>query len=391
LFYSSSEKDIRKGNTSDIYFKRTAKILKSLGNNPEVVMEVFLKAFPKDYQWGVYSGISECISLLEGLKGLDIFSLPEGKVFDRGQPLMVLRGKYLDFSLYETSILGFLCHASGIATKAARIKRCAGKRSVYNFGARRAHPSITPMIERSAFIGGLDGVSTPAGARLIGMDPVGTMPHALILILGDTLQALKAFDKVIEKDVPRIALIDTLNDEKFEAIRIAEGFEKGLYGIRLDTPGSRRGNIREIIEEVRWELKIRGHQDIRIMLSGGLDEKDIFSLTDIVDAFGVGTSISNARVLDFSMDIVEIEGKKISKRGKSSGAKKVIRCKKCASESTILFRQDTGSVKCPDCGGDCEDLFIQMISGGRLIYKEPDPKKIRDRVKEELAIKDKNI
>lgn len=42
-----------------------------------------------------------------------------------------------------------------------------------------------------------------------------------------------------------------------------------LYGVRLDTPGSRKGNFAEIIREVRWELDVRGHKKVKIIASGG--------------------------------------------------------------------------------------------------------------------------
>ena len=38
-----------------------------------------------------------------------------------------------------------------------------------------------------------------------------------------------------------------------------------------------------------------------------------------VNGYGVGTRITNARVLDFAMDIVEIEGEPLAKRGKDVG------------------------------------------------------------------------
>jgi len=52
-------------------------------------------------------------------------------------------------------------------------------------------------------------------------------------------------------------------------------------------------------------------------------------LNPLVDAYGVGTSITNARVIDFAMDIIEIDGKPLAKRGKMSGSKSVLRCAKC--------------------------------------------------------------
>lgn len=391
MFFLSKEEDIKEGKTTDIYFQRTAEILEKSGRNPQVSMEIFLKKFPEDYGWGIFCGLSECLRLLDGIKGLEVYSLPEGKVFSEKQPLMLVKGRYLDFGRYETAILGFLCHASGIATKAARVRSAAGGRLVYNFGARRAHPGITPMIERSAYIGGLDGVSTFIGGEAIGIEPVGTMPHALILILGDTLKALNAFDDVIAKEVPRIALLDTYNDEKFEALNLAQNFKGRLYGLRFDTPGSRRGDLKAIIEEVQWELGTRGYKDIKFMVSGGLDEKDLKELNTVVDAFGVGTSISNAKVLDFSMDIVKIDGKSVSKRGKSSGEKKVIGCKSCGFEEVVLFDQDTGNQRCPACGGAFKELYINMISDGKPIYDFPDPKEIRKKVIEELEMKDLKI
>ena len=42
-----------------------------------------------------------------------------------------------------------------------------------------------------------------------------------------------------------------------------------------------------------------------------------------MDAFGVGGAIANAPVIDFGMDIVEIDGIPKAKRGKRSGVKQV--------------------------------------------------------------------
>jgi len=52
--------------------------------------------------------------------------------------------------------------------------------------------------------------------------------------------------------VRRVALIDTLQDEKFEAIRVAEALGDDLYACGFDTPSSRRGDLYRIVEEVRW-------------------------------------------------------------------------------------------------------------------------------------------
>jgi len=380
MFHIADGNDIKEGKLTDIYFERTERILKALDKNPVVKVEIFLKSLPEGYKWGVLSGVEEVVKLLSGVNKLSVRCMPEGTVFKEFQPVMVIEGKYLDFGIYETSILGFLCQASGVSTKSARCKIAAGNRQVYSFGARRVHPGIIPMVERSAFIGGADGVSTTLGAKLINQEPVGTIPHALILIIGDTVESTKAFNEVIEQAVKRISLIDTFNDEKFEAIRVAGSIGDKLYGIRLDTPASRRGNFKKILEEVRWELDIRGYNKIKLIVSGGLDEEDILELKNIADSFGVGTAISGARVLDFSMDIVEIEGRKIAKRGKMSGAKKVIRCESCFNDKVILESQKASDFQCEKCGGAYKDIFIEALREGEVLYSYPSASEIRDRV-----------
>ena len=192
--------------------------------------------------------------------------------------MLLIEGIYAEWAKYETALLGFLCQASGIATKAARCKRAAGPRQVISFGARRMHPALAPMIERNAFVGGCDGVAVTKSAELIDADPTGTIPHALVLLFGDTVEALRAFHEVVDAKVRRVALIDTLQDEKFEAIRVAEALGKDLYAVRLDTPSSRRGDFFQIIEEVRWELDLRGFDHVKILASGGIDEYEILKL-----------------------------------------------------------------------------------------------------------------
>jgi nicotinate phosphoribosyltransferase len=387
MFHIADSKDIKAGKCTDVYFTRTMEVLKAKKIDKRVKAEFIAKRFPEDYGWGVLAGIEEAVYLLKDLP-VTVRAMKEGTIFRTYEPVMEIEGMYTEFGLYETSILGLLCQASGVATKAARCKKAAGDRGVISFGARRIHPAIAPMVERNAFVGGCDGVAVVKDAELIHEEPSGTMPHALILMIGDTVEATRAFDEVISPEVKRVSLIDTFNDEKFEAVRVAEALGKKLYGIRLDTPSSRRGDFQKIIEEIRWELNLRGFGHVKIFVSGGLDEKRILSLNPVVDAYGVGTSITNARVIDFAMDIVEVEGKPLAKRGQMSGSKSVLRCSGCSQDLMVPFENRKGRSgqrlkRCP-CGGHVEELLLPLIQNKRVLQDLPTPQAIRKYVLEQL-------
>ncbi len=385
-FWIAREDEIKKGETTDIYFIRTVNILKNDNlDRTKVSMEITTGELPYGFSWGVLSGVYEVIKLLEGID-LDLYILDEGTLFkpytDNGlrTPIGFIVGEYGKFAIYETPLLGLLCQSSGVSTYAAHLRYNAWDKILLAFGARRMHPAVTPLTDYASYIGGFDGVSAILSANLMGLKPMGTMPHALIIIYGDQVKAWRAFDKYVEKDVPRIALIDTFYDEKVEAVKAAEALKDRLYGVRLDTPGSRRGDIKKIIDEVRWELDIRGYKDVKIFLSGGVDLDLIKTLADSpVDGFGVGSSVSNARIIDFALDIVEKEGTPIAKRGKFSGTKLLFRCPKCYRYIAVRWRVGSEEPKprCPRCNIYMENLMVKAIEGGEVKIEFKKPQEIR--------------
>ena len=253
-----------------------------------------------------------------------------------------------------------------------------------SFGARRMHPALAPVIDRCAYIGGCDGVSVVLSAELLGLEPAGTMPHALILMLGDVGEAIRRFDEIVDPKVARVALVDTFCDEKAESLRAADAIGKKLAAVRLDTPGSRRGDMAKILEEVRWELDLRGFEHVKIMVSGGLDEYEILKLNEFADGYGVGTSIANARTVDFALDIVEIEGKPVAKRGKKSGRKQVLRCNDCFATLVGPHSYPQSHLSCP-CGGARRDLLRPAIRDGSIVAEAKPELQVRQFVLDQLS------
>jgi len=379
-FHTASEVRILEGDVTDIYFNRTLEVLRSLDMHKQVRAEVQCGSFPKGYEWAVLAGIEEAVHLLRDLP-VTVTAMQEGQLFQPHEPVLTITGDYQDFCVFETALLGLLCQSSGIATKAARVKQAAAGRPVYSFGARRMHPAIAPMIERSAYIGGFDGVSVVESARQLGIEPAGTMPHALILMIGNAADAFRAFDDIIDPSVPRVALIDTFGDEKFEALDAARALGDKLHAVRLDTPSSRRGNFRRILEEVRWELDMHGFNHVEITATGGLDEYSIPELNEFVDSYGVGTCVGNAPVIDFGMDIVEIEGKPVSKRGKLSGGKQVMLCGTCGRRE-VISKRIANSYCCSST--TTKQLLQPLLEDGKVVRDMPEAREIRDYVLSQL-------
>ena len=314
--------EILSGDSADVYFARAERILEQEGMDPLVTMEVFTR------QEAVLCGIDEAKNLLgHVLATADpdetvLEALDDGDLVGPKEIVLRIRARYRRFGLYETAFLGMIAQSTGWATAARECVEAAAPDPVISFGARHVHPDITDVLDYAAIVGGCVGASTPAGARLAGLRPTGTMPHSLVLIFGDTVEAAMAFDRDLESDVPRIVLVDTFKDEAEEALRVAHALGDRLYGIRLDTPSERGRVTADLVHEVRARLDQEGYQHVRITVSGGLDPDRIRYFKEAgspVDSFAVGSYISGATPIDFTGDIKEIDGRPIAKRGRIPG------------------------------------------------------------------------
>jgi nicotinate phosphoribosyltransferase len=316
--------DVLAGDTADVYFERARHILAAEQLDPVVTMEIFAR------EEAVLCGAEEALAYLREILGngkhLDpapmVETLHDGDLIGPKEVVMRITARYSEFGLYETAILGILSQSTGWATAARRIVEAAAPIPVIGFGARHVHPSVADQMDYASVVGGCVGASTPAGARLAGLSPTGTMPHALIIIFGDTVRAAEAFDRHIDPDVPRIVLVDTFKDEAEESLRVADALGDRLWGVRLDTPSERGRVTADLVKEVRARLDLAGHERVKIVVSGGLDIDRIGYFKDSgapVDSFAVGSAISDASPIDFTGDLKEIDGRPVAKRGRIPG------------------------------------------------------------------------
>jgi nicotinate phosphoribosyltransferase len=273
----------------------------------------------------VLAGIREALELLRtAAPSADLFVevMDEGAWIEPKQVALRVTGRYLAFGIYETALLGILAQSTGWATAARACVEAASPIPVYSFGARHVHPRVAAILDYSAIVGGCASGSSSAGAHLAGRVPAGTMPHALVLIVGDTVAAAEVFDRAMPPDVPRTVLVDTFHDEAEESVRVAAALGSHLQSVRLDTPSERGGVTVELVRETRARLDLAGHAYVRIFVSGGLTPERLRQFRDSgvpIAGFGVGSVISAAAPIDFTADIKAIAGHPVAKRGRIPG------------------------------------------------------------------------
>jgi nicotinate phosphoribosyltransferase len=284
------------------------------------------------------------------------------------RPILRIRGRYQDFAVLETPILGCLSRASRIATNVYDVLEVARGKPVLYFPARFDLPATQALdgyaywlaVQRYNHDHGANArayVSTDAQAAWWGGKGGGTMPHALIAVyMGDTAAAVLAFAQTLPPDVPRIALVDFNNDcvgdslacaaRMWEAHRAAlkQGDDAAaarlrLDGVRLDTGGTMRDRAMEdgdppgvnpkLVRLVRaaldsawesWDVPPGMEETakafcraVRIVVTGGFNRERIaaFEADAVpVDVYGVGSSLlrnDSTTNTDFTMDVVRAQ------------------------------------------------------------------------------------
>ncbi|MBT3554333.1 MAG: nicotinate phosphoribosyltransferase [Chloroflexi bacterium] len=307
------------GYTADNELHRALSILRNEGINPEVVVEFTAE---RD---GIFCGITEVKTLLDRVlpeTGREVWAIDEGVTVGGGEVALRIRAPYASFGLFETAILGTLASCTGWATAASECVDAGDGIPVIAYGARHVHPEVVGVMDYSAVVGKCASSSSVVGQQLHGLTPSGTMPHSLVLLMGDTVRSILAFDKHMPPEVPRVALVDTFKDEAEEALDVAKALRERLRGIRLDTPKERGGVTPELVHEIRARLDQGGHSHVDIFVSGGITPERIREFVDAgapVSVFAVGYYIAAASPISFTADIKEIDSKAIAKRGRIPG------------------------------------------------------------------------
>ncbi|MCA9978273.1 MAG: nicotinate phosphoribosyltransferase, partial [Anaerolineales bacterium] len=271
----------------------------------------------------------------------------------RVQPVIKVHGRYRDFALLETPMLGILSRGSRIATNVYNVLRAARGKQVLFFPARfdlhevQAADGYAYDIAVARFNKDYEGrlqsfVSTDAQGDWWGGGGGGTIAHAAIAcFLSDTAAAMMAFAQYVPPEVLRIALVDFNNDSVTDSLRTmkamfeeyaarieagdeAEARRYVLHGVRLDTSGGLRDvnvpplgdpvldlgvtprlvfNVRQALDSAweGWDLPAHRQElaqtycrNVKIVATGGFNPEKITRFEKLgvpADIYGVGSSL----------------------------------------------------------------------------------------------------
>jgi nicotinate phosphoribosyltransferase len=207
-------------------------------------------------------------------------------------PLMRVRTDIVRAKLLETPWLGFINHMSMVASKAARVVDAARGKPLFEFGARRTHPSAAVDAAYAAYLAGASASSNLAAFARYGVPAVGTMDHFAVQAAerpGVPVETTeREFYALFARAFPSAAtlLVDTYDTERgLSAAVVATGGR--CTGVRIDSSITRENMIK-----ARAILDDAGGKDVKIYVSDGLDEYRVRELEPFVDGFGVGENIS---------------------------------------------------------------------------------------------------
>jgi nicotinate phosphoribosyltransferase len=384
-------KRMRRGWYSDAYFSNTVKILNELSKEnytfegesdikdidcskvKNADIEVEMQFFTRRKPFSLIAGVDEALAILKECTGyfdengsfvntydsLEVEAVHDGTfAFYDGEPLKVqpvlkVRGRYREFAMLETPILGVLTETTRIATNVYNTLVATKGKDILFFPARFAHYKIQALhgyayslavqaYNQKYSKNSKAFVSTDDQGGWWGGKGGGTIAHASIAcFLGDTAETMMQFARIMPIEVPRIALVDYHNDCVRDTMKVMkkmfdkylELYSKGdyaeaekykLYAVRPDTSGNMRDASVEPIGDNRLDLGVNPRlvwilrnsmneaykswnledkyielakkwcEDVKIVVTGGFNIEKIQQFERLgvpVDIYGIGSSL----------------------------------------------------------------------------------------------------
>jgi nicotinate phosphoribosyltransferase len=385
------------------------------GQHGTAVFEFFVRKLPERRGFLIAAGLEQALDFLEELHFCDtdlawlqstgrfsrqlidylarlrftgdVHAMPEGTVFFPNEPILRITAPLPEAQLAETRLINLLHYQSLIASKAARLVLAAPGKQLVDFGLRRAHGAEAGvMAARASYIAGFSGTATVLADKLFGIPCFGTMAHSYVQAQQGEAAAFESFARARPRGVT--LLIDTYDTEAAarKVVALAPGLKAdgiNIGAVRIDS-----GDLAALSKSVRRILDEGGLSEVKIFVSGGIDEDSITAMlrTDApIDGFGIGTSLttsSDVPALDCAYKLQEYAG---TPRRKRSAGKATFPGRK------QIWRRHDGEgrmvgdvVSLEDDRQPGEPLLRMIMREGRRLEQGPKLADIRARVAREL-------
>ncbi|MBI1742683.1 nicotinate phosphoribosyltransferase [Candidatus Acetothermia bacterium] len=308
----------------DLYELTMADSYWNHGLNGSATFSLFVRELPPNRSFLIYAGLESVLDYLENLrftpealeylKSLklfsekfldylknfrfagDIWAVPEGEIVFPPEPLLEVRAPRIEAQIIETFLLNQINFQTMVASKAARIVLAAQGRSVIDMSPRRDQGIDAALkAARSAYLAGCVGTSNVVAGQTYGIPVYGTMAHSYVMSFEDELSAFRTFASDFPNNtVLLIDTYDTLGGARNAVTVARECAARGqkVLGARIDS-----GDLFILSQHVRKILDENGFPEIKILLSGDLNEHKIEKLLEKgarVDSFGVGTELGTS-------------------------------------------------------------------------------------------------
>ncbi|MEC9340687.1 MAG: nicotinate phosphoribosyltransferase [Pseudomonadota bacterium] len=380
---------------TDLYELTMLQAYRREGMNQEAVFDLFVRTLPAQRNYLIAAGLDQALAYLENLRfdaaeieylrtqqafdddfltylrdfrfTGDVYAVAEGTPVFAQQPLLEVVAPIAEAQLVETCLMNTVHYQTGVASKGVRVVDAARGRPVVDFGARRAHGKDAALHSaRALYLAGYTATSNVAAGQQFGIPIAGTMAHSYVQAHDSELTAFRRFAELYPDTTLLVDTYDTLEGIE-QVIRLADELGDAFHvgAVRLDS-----GDLAELAGEARRRLDRAGLDNVKLFLSGGLDEYTIGKILAArapADGFGVGTGVSvmsDAPFLDAAYKLVGYGG---IDRGKLSPGKITY------PGAKQLFRQFRGGVMVQDILARREEthpgipLLHQVMAGGKRL------------------------
>jgi nicotinate phosphoribosyltransferase len=335
---------------------------------------------------------SDFLDYLRGLRFTgEVRAVPEGTVVFADEPMLEVTAPIIEAQLVETALLNLVHAQTVLASKAARSVLAAQGRNLAEFGLRRTHGIDAGLkASRAALLTGFDSTSNVLAARTWALPLSGTMAHSFVTAFATEAEAFRAYARAFPDAA--VLLLDTYDTvaaarKAVEVARVLAAGGHHLAGVRLDS-----GDLGALSRAVRKVLDEGGCSQVKILVSGGLDEHDIAALLAAgapIDGFGIGTRLTtsaDAPSVDLVYKLVRLDGRDVLKlsEGKRTwvGPKQVMR----RVDADGRLAGDTLALAEESVPSGATGLLEPVMRGGELARPHPPLAEIRGHCARQLAM-----